>query len=199
MYNCTNRRETKSALAPDRRNGRLLYQGTIDAERTCAHYYAEPDLQDVAIDLFGSIQGRARVETERLFGNLCGQVRYLGYVDGATLARLRRPYVFNIVFWNPVDENFLYACPNKFFEGIADGIPPITAPHPQCVQLTDRYDCGIVMRDWSFQAFSASLHEAMDMQGTAAYERMARGCREAVDAELNWDKQFERLMPLLRG
>ena len=95
-------------------------------------------------------------------------------------------------------ENQLYAAPNKFFESIADGVPPIAAPHPQCKMMIDRYKCGILMRDWSEGEFFSALDQALRLYQTDSWYEMVSNCGTAVRQELNWDHQFEKLKVHLR-
>lgn len=129
-------------------------------------------------------------------GNTEG-VRYHGRVPAATLKQLRGQYAYSIVIWAPANENQYYAAPNKFFDAIADGVPPIVAPHPQCKLLVDRYQCGLLMDDWSFGSFASAMKRAQELFGTAEYERMVAGCGRAVECELNWPAQFEKVKRLL--
>lgn len=197
LYNCTN---TASAghetVSPYARNGRILYAGTIDKRRTFAEYFTHKEMQGVPLDLFGVISGWDH--SNNFLEALCRPIRYGGYLDAPALQRIRKWYCYSLVIWNPSDENQLYAAPNKFFESIADGVPPITAPHPQCKMLIERYRCGLVMRDWSFEAFAEALHEGLKMYGTGAYTDMVEGCRRAVTQELTWERQFEKVKRFLK-
>jgi len=192
-YNCTNTIKVNAPVATAERNGRVLYQGTISQERTFADYYLDPRARHLPIDLYGRIEGPEADRLTEAFADLGGSVRYLGFVDGGELARLRRHYAFSLVSWNPVNQNQYYACPNKFFESVADGVPPITAPHPQPKMLVERYGCGMVMDDWSFDAFLRAVVDAVEAYGTARYESMVRGCQEAIVSELNWECQFGKV------
>ena len=78
-------------------------------------------------------------------------------------------------------------------ESIADGVPPISAPHPQTKLLTERYECGLVMDDWGLAPFKRSLQNALDLIGTTEYERMVENCRLAYREELNWEAQFDKV------
>lgn len=198
IYNCSDSHQSRTPLSPRDRNGRVLYQGTIDFERTHGSYYLNPKLQDLPIDLFGPITGSDGSDLEARLGSLSGQVRYRGFIDAATLSAFRPNYLFSIVIWNPINENTLYACPNKFFESIADGVPPITAPHPQCDELVRRYGCGIVMADWTFESFLQAIEDGLRMRGSDLYEEMVSNCQRATMQELNWNAQFDRIKPFLR-
>lgn len=198
VYNCANPADCSHIRKPSDRNGRVLYQGTIEEERTFAGYYLEEKIQRLPIDLFGVIGGVNRERTKREFSTLLGSVRYLGHVDSEVLTGIRRGYAYSIVIWNPVDDTHLYASPNKFFESIADGVPPIAAPHPQCEMLIRRYDCGILMESWNLEHFYKAIRYALSIYGTPFYARIVENCKTAVMRELNWDSQFEKVKPFLK-
>lgn len=178
---------------------KFIYTGTLDRDQTFAEYFLHPGLADIPIDVFGQPTGRDNDGLRESLARLAGSVRYRGYVPAAELDALRSDYAYSIVMWAPQIENQLYAAPNKFFDAIADGIPPVVAPHPQCKLIVDRYGCGILMDDWSFTAFLSALERAQHVFGTPEYERMVDGCRLAVARELNWPAQFgkiKRSLPL---
>lgn len=196
VYNVGNERVFQpSPLAG--RSLKFLYTGTIDRDQTLADYLLHPDLDTTRIDIFGNPVGRDSEALKATLSALSGSVRYHGYVPAATLKELRGEYAYSIIMWAPTNENQLYAAPNKFFDAIADGIPPIVAPHPQCKLLVDRYRCGILMDDWSFPAFHAAIKRAKSLFGTSQYERMVAGCGHAVECELNWPAQFDKVRRLL--
>lgn len=187
------------AACSSQRNGRLIYSGTIDRVRTLADYYFREEMKSIPVDLFGRVSGSDSEGIEYRLKNIqAGALRYFGLVPADDLRVLRKDYCFSIVIWNPIDEQHLYACPNKFFEAIVDGVPPITAPHPQAKAIVQRYKCGIVMDDWSFEAFYAAIRRAMRLYGTSAYDSMVENCRTAFSEELNWQKQFAKVKPYLR-
>ncbi len=197
LYNTSKRREQISPFyCRDQRNGRVLYAGTISREQTFADYYLGDGVRSLPIDLFGRVMG-AEAEQSRFLGQIGGGVRYRGQVSAEELAGLRPRYAYSIVAWNPNVENQLYAAPNKFFESIADGVPPIAAPHPQCRLLVERYGCGVLMPDWSYEGFQAALNRALGVYKTGAWQEMVEGCRRATARELTWDAQFEKLKPHL--
>ena len=184
-------------LPPAQRIPRLLYSGLIERGATLAEYFVDRDIRPFPVDLCGPIGGAGAAKLRAELESGQGGIRYRGLVDSAELRAMRPRYAYSIVMWAPTIGNQRYACPNKFFEAVADGVPPIVAPHPQCKMLVERYGCGLVMDDWSLPAFAAALREAMDLSPTAAYARMVADCRRAVAAELNWDAQFAKVRRLL--
>jgi hypothetical protein len=197
LYNVSNRSNAaQTAFEPRNRNGRILYSGTINRSQTFADYYLSDKVRALPIDLFGPVKGTPD-EKKRILAGVNGVIQYRGYIGSTELAALRPSYLYSIVAWNPDVENQLYAAPNKFFESIADGVPPIAAPHPQCKLIIERYGCGMLMADWSFDAFLSSLRKALDSAGSERWKAMVEGCAQAVKSELTWDAQFEKLKPYL--
>jgi len=187
------------SLASRSRTGKILYQGALEYGKTFAEYYLKPETQAFPIDLFGLSKGVGHEKLLAELQSLTGSVCYRGYISARELAQLRLEYSYSLIHWNAEEnESQRYAAPNKFFEAIADGVIPITAPHPQCKMLVQRYRCGIVLDDWSYESFLAGLRQSRALYATPAYEAMVSGCRHAVERELSWEAQFARIVPLLK-
>ena len=191
IYNCP-RRTSRPALPRSARNGRFLYAGRIDPVETLAEYYTKPSVKPYWIDLYGpiSLEDGKRQEFRDA---LQERTQYCGMVESRDLAELRRPYIYSVIVWNPRSENQLYAAPNKLFESIAAGVPPLAAPHPQCKQMIEAYGCGVLLDDWSEEAFVAALERASKLYQTSAWDEMVANCETAFRRELNWERQFEKL------
>lgn len=195
VYNCVN--DLNGEIIPsEKRNGRMIYQGTIRKD-AAIDYYLDKRIQSIPIDLYGNIE---RSGYEKKLRSLQDNVKYHGYLDSEKLSQLRKWYAFSIVIWLPLSENNLYASPNKFFESISSGIPPITAPHPQCKMLVNRYSCGIIMKDWKFDSFFEALKLGLEYyQEKTEYDKMVSNCVTAIREELNWKFQMQKLLPFLKG
>jgi len=196
VYNSINDVSTNSIIPFNKRNGRIIYQGTIGS-RTYAQYYFDDRIQSIPIDLYGNIDKKEKSIYEKKFAQLKRKVHYKGFVKSSELSEIRKPYSFSIINWKPLTENALYASPNKFFESISAGIPTISAPHPQCKLLTNRYKCGLIMPTWDFDDFYDTLELALYLFGTNEYEKMVENCSKAVNQELNWETQMKKIIPLL--
>lgn len=194
VMNCTNQKEELQEVLPvSQRNGKIIYSGRLDYENTNARYFLGEDIKDFKIDIFGNIAGENKETLSTEFAKLNSKVRYFGYIESEKLKPIRKEYAYSVVMWNPVNENQYYAAPNKFFEAIADGVIPICTPHPQCVEIIQRYDCGILMRDWSYDAFVEALWLAEKIYASDRYAELVEHCKEAVIKELSWEKQVEKL------
>jgi glycosyltransferase involved in cell wall biosynthesis len=201
VYNCADLVPPReNSIQPaNLRNGRIIYFGTIDRRNALSDYFLDSRLQGIPVDLYGRIVGSTEDINEMLTG-FRGTVRYHGLLGPEDLVNVRREYAFSIVMWNPrVSDNHFYAAPNRLFTSIQAGVPPIVAPHPQCKMVVSRYKCGIIMRDWSFDAFHDALKRAMEIYGTPQYAEMVENCRKATILELNWEKQFDKIKPYLKA
>jgi glycosyltransferase involved in cell wall biosynthesis len=196
LYNVSNRGLHPFVPVQDRLP-RLYYGGTISRDLGMAEYFMGSDLSDVAFDLYGDITGPNHQALADAFNSGRTQLSYRGCVDARRLAALRRRYAFSLVMYRPSQTHTHFAAPNKFFEAIADGVPPIATPHPQCKMLIDRYRCGIVIEDWSYEAFARAVKRAVKMIGTPEHSELIDNCRRAVEEELNWPRQFDNVRRLL--
>jgi glycosyltransferase involved in cell wall biosynthesis len=197
IYNCANSNDVNGIIAASLRNGRAIHQGRL-REDTGVDFFLDERIQFFPIDLYGVVDGKNKEAITENLTLLLGDVQYRGSLNHNQLSSIRKYYAYGVVFWKPVDENTLYACPNKFFESIADGVPPISSPNPQCALLIDRYKCGFKMDDWSFQSFYKTLKEAFDIYGSDKYCQMVENCKKAVLEELNWSIQMKKVERLLK-
>lgn len=200
IYNCVNEPSEDSIVPAEKRNGKIIYQGTIRND-SCIDYYFDSRMQSIPIDIYGNIDQNEKESYEKNLALLHEDVHYKGYLSSKDLAALRKNYIYSIVIWKPVTENNLYASPNKLFESIASGIPPITAPHPQCKTLVNRYSCGIIMHDWNFDSFfnAIKLGQHYFHEDRKEYEKMVQNCIKAAKEELNWEYQMEKLKDHLKS
>lgn len=186
-------------LPASKRNGRLFYGGLIHPDLTYGDWYMDGDLDKYPIDMFGLIDGYED-KTKKLekLATRASRISYNGYVKGGSeLLNILRSYQFSIVAWTPVRESFKYAAPNKFFDAIQAGVPIISAPHPMCKRLVERYGCGYIMEDWTLDAMKDSLSEASLSILRGEYSEIIEKNIPIAQADLCWDKQFEKVAHFL--
>jgi glycosyltransferase involved in cell wall biosynthesis len=177
-------------------NGRIVYAGSVDFQRTVARFFSSASVASEKIDVFGTLSGTDKQKRKFLEASRSSKnnIRYFGEIS-AELLEMRLPYyAYSLVYWFPLNWALRNAAPNKFFQAIASGVPVIAAPHPQCVSVIKRYGCGIVLRDWKYRTFVSALKFAVQKIGTSEYQDMVSGCNEACRKELNWDHQFDKVV-----
>lgn len=179
---------------------RIFYGGSFHREMTFAEYFLQPEIAEYPIDVYGIIDGFSdRNSIARQMHGNNGGIRYCGYLEANdAYFKTLSQYQYSLVIWNPSNEAQFYAAPNKLFDAIACGVPPLCAPHPQCKEIISQWKCGLVMDDWSAGSLRARLSQARETIGTAFHETLANNCRKAMHQGLDWDSQCEELMQAMQ-
>lgn len=175
----------------------LVWCGTLDRKRTFADFFLASGLEDIPIDMYGRI-----VDTGGLEDAIAALPRltHHGVVPADALSAALARAAYSIVWWNPANSyGHLHLASNRFFSAIQKGTPPLCAPHPQCLEIAERYGCALVMEDWTEEAFVAAVHKARDMFGTDAYDALVRGCRDACEDGINWAAQSRDMISAIRA
>ena len=190
--------EAQGTLHPKAKIPKILYAGTLDIDSSIACHLTDPSVWRLPLDIYGSSQGTPK-NKDKLTSAL-NQARsenlgmyWFGQVDAQTLDSLLSQYAFSLVFWLPKRFALLNAAPNKFFQALAYGVPVITAPHPQCKMYVERYNCGLVMKDWSKGELIRTVQLGIKLFGTSQYQDMVGGTKQAISQELNWKTQMKLL------
>jgi glycosyltransferase involved in cell wall biosynthesis len=188
-----------ASSATEKRSKRILYAGSVDFDRTVAHFFTHPSVSCLPIDVYGQMSGSA--DLQRAFLDLLrsntSNIRYFGEMPSKRIDDILTSLAYSLVFWFPASWSLRNAAPNKFYQALAAGVPVISAPHPQCATMINRYNCGYALKDWSLEALQEGLRTALADFNTACYREKVEGCREAVKQELNWDRQFSKITALL--
>jgi hypothetical protein len=185
-------------LGRDERNGRFIWYGTLNRRQAYAQYFYSEELRPFDFDLYGRItDSDASDLAERL--RSASNIRYFGVVPPNVLNKNRAENIFSLIWWNPeISPGHYYLAPNRFFTSIQAGVPPLCPPHPQCVDLINRYGCGMLLDDWSLRSVELGLRRALKVFESDAYATMLANCADAVSEALNWDCQFQRILPRIR-
>lgn len=162
-------------------------------EPTCFDWFLHPAAKDLAMDWYGWFY------EPRDAGRVPANITYLGSLLPGKLREVRSRYAYTLAIWRPNFVNQFYATPNKFFESVADGVPIIVTPHPQCVELIEKYRCGLIIPEFTAESMVETLDTAMQIFETDEYQAMVEGCRRAVREEMNFDVQFKKVTDWIEG
>ncbi len=181
------------------KNNKIVYAGTLDTKTSIGKYIFDSEMKDFPIDVYGDLIGledskdymQNRIDHLQNLGDR-NKVNWFGQVPANILNAALPNYAFSLVFWLPHRHALLNAAPNKFFQAISLGVPVIAAPHPQCKELIERYECGIVLNGWEKEDLIHGLEDATALMGTADYETMVDNCKYATEVELSWDIQIQK-------
>jgi hypothetical protein len=189
-------------LPPGQRNGRIIHQGTIGVKQTYSDYFLDRRIRRLPIDIYGPLVDEDSQKL-RYVERIARKERknftaYRGRLDIASLAVIRKHYLYSICIWNPEEERGRYAPSNKFFEAISAGVPPITAPHPQHERLILEFDCGILFEGWSFNDFRRGLLHALKIAKTKRYVKLIENCVTAARSKLNGRRQLRPMVDAIK-
>jgi|GEM_PF-3465412 len=191
MHNSRKFKQQPRQLPSAERNGRFIYAGGF-WERTHTRWLLEDKVAKFPIDIFGS--GGSYFE---LFKK-SKSVNYYGYIpsDDSFFSLLGK-YAYSLILWSPDHDDTYYCAPNKLYDSLVCGVPFISGPHPLCLELVAKYNCGLIMPDWSLESFVETLVRAQKAFKAETYQKMVEGCRQAMVKECDWDLQFSKLAELL--
>ncbi len=192
-----------SPLAPPRaagaRNGRAFYGGLIHPVHTYGNALFGRTFADIPLDIYGRMEGfEDPAATLDQLNESGSSVTYHGRVPAdsryhATLASAATA----IIAWAPLSEHTYFACPNKFFEAIALGVPPVTTPHPQPARIIARFGCGVVAEDFTPAALRRAVLETLDSQGGPHFEQLVSACLAQAQPALSPEVQDAALFEAL--
>lgn len=178
------------------REAYLVWCGSLDSQLTFAHHFLSPEISDIRIEMYG------RLKKDGILSAALGvspNITHHGIVPADELRMAISHAAYSVVWWNPANSyGHLHLASNRFYSAIQIGTPPLCGPHPQCLEISRRYDCAIVMEDWSREAFVAAARRAMDLFGTDAYDALVERCHEASAGGLNWKAQSDGMLAAIR-
>ncbi|MBP2161882.1 MULTISPECIES: hypothetical protein [Asticcacaulis] len=196
LYNCSDL--LPSSRRPQK-NDKIVYAGQIDPDRTFGRRFFSNDFDAFPFDLYGSFRNFPDAQEQiEACGRRGSLVNYCGLVEhDQYFLKLISSYLYSFIAWAPDSESTYYAAPNKFFDAITAGTPPLTAPHPLCVRLIKRYGCGRVLPGWGEDDMKRGIDDALAFAQTDAYDQLVGERLPIAAKELTWEAQFQKLVNLM--
>jgi hypothetical protein len=187
-------------VEPQQTGCRFLYAGTLSREGGM-DFLLDERLRHLNIDVVGPVDSAEARDFVNRFtaptGGESGVRRYLGLVPHSQVLEMLPRYSYRIVVWKAETLNSYFASPNKFFESIAYGVPPVCTPNPQVVDIARKYHCALVSNDWGAASFCHAMADAALIYDTDTYPQLVANCAAATEAEINWTSQFEKVRTAL--
>ncbi len=92
--------------------------------------------------------------------------------------------------------SYLHSLPNKFFHGVAAGMPVLYPILPEMVRIAEEHGLGIAIDPGSPESIVSAVLRLLDDPAERA--RLERNVL-AAQRELSWERDEERLLGLVRG
>jgi hypothetical protein len=93
-------------------------------------------------------------------------------------------YDIGVFILKPVNLNYHYALPNKFFEFVQARLAIAIAPSPEMTKYIQKYDVGIVAEDYTPQSLAAKLNALTHTQ-IMYYKQQAHQHAHELSADIN--------------
>lgn len=110
------------------------------------------------------------------------RIRIVAPVPMPELPRHLNRYDVGLFLLPPVNFNYQWALPNKFFEFVQARLAIAIGPSPEMARLVRRYDCGIVADDFSPRSLAARLN-ALDRDRIDYFKRHSHEAAKALCLE----------------
>ena len=109
-----------------------------------------------------------------------------------------RTFKSNIIVYvaNPDSTKSKIETPNKLLEAMACGKPIVCNKKTNAGELTERYNCGLVV-DYNLESISDAVIKLRD--NPALCEKLGKNGLKAALEEFNWDKQKEKLIQVYKA
>jgi len=164
----------------------FIYSGTLDPSLVDLEALEAIDKKS-RLDVFGS--------QDEMKSNIPA-INFKGVLSHEKLLEELACSKFSIVAWKPVSEPFFNACPNKFFESLALGVPVVTYPYPQVSELINRFGFGFLAKDFTTTSLIEAAQSALALN-PSGYRILVQKAREAFEKHLSWDIQTSHLLTVL--
>ncbi|HJT51453.1 MAG TPA: hypothetical protein VJ734_05880 [Nitrosospira sp.] len=179
----------------------FLFAGTLN-KATGFDWLTDERLSEIHIDVAGPTDSESSKELLAAFlanRNGGGQRRYLGLLPHDELVARMHDYAYRLVIWNANDINCFYASPNKYFESIANHVPPVCSPHPQLLESNSKYRCSILADGFEQEDVVHAILDAVSIFHSDGYGRLLQGCAKAANEEYRWPHQFRKILDVLQN
>lgn len=175
--------------------GYLLYQGALNEGRGLEQLIEAMQFLDIPLKIAG--EGDLSSELRELSKKLGveHQIRFLGFVPPDKLDELTARAWLGINVLENRGLSYYYSLANKFFDYINHGVPSLNMDFPEYRKINAPHEVSVLLKELSYRGIVDAVR--MLQEDTAMYERLRENCI-AARAELNWEKEEQKLLKLYR-
>jgi len=141
--------------------------------------------------LVGRVASAYRDEFQKLSAPLAEQVELTGFVDPQAVVDYYRRMDLSVMLYRPTPI-FRYLSPMKLFESMAMGVPVVASDIGEVRKVVEAYHCGVVLRGFDSDELARVIEKLMS--NPELRRRMGANGIKAVQEELNWEKESQKLV-----
>ncbi len=150
--------------------------------------------EGVIVALLG---GGRQLEEQQEFARTLGvdhKVRFLGQVPQSDVLRYAAAADCGVSLIQPTCLSYEWSLPNKIFQYIHGGLPVLCSDFPDMGDVVRRWDVGAVVDPTDSRAIADAIVRLVSDPDRLA--RMRANCRAAVEEELNWDRERQKILSI---
>lgn len=175
----------------------VVYTGSIVAESyaiEALQAFNRAELRSTGKARF-RIAGPISADISDMFYNLVDATpcaEYLGVLNQGSVTKVIRDAHFSFIGWKPLDTNFYYCAPNKFFQALSLGAIPICVPSPIFLTASCHFpDLRIKYLSWDSSSWANELGHIINstIDEIRTHSKMNR---TIFNQQMSWDIEFER-------
>ena len=118
--------------------------------------------------------------------------RYLGVLNQQQVQELVQDAHFSFIGWKPIDENFYYCAPNKFFQALALGAVPICVPSPIFLRALEGLNgLDFPCLDWNTALWENQLPSLLRYY-LGRHQDVSSKNEQVFRDRMSWDVEFAR-------
>ena len=125
------------------------------------------------------------------------RIHFLTPVPMRTLPTYLNQFDIGVFLIEPVNFNYRYILPNKFFEFIQARLAIAIGPSPEMARMVREYDLGVVSEDFSPKTFARSL-STLDAEKINYYKLRSHNIARRMSAEKNREILLDLVRQVLR-
>lgn len=122
-------------------------------------------------------------------------VRFLGRISYKDLMTYTQIADLGINLIEPINESKRLSLPNKLFEYMSVGVPFLSNDLPEPKLLVEKYNCGVLVDYSDIQSIVDRIQSLSKNKNLLS--ALGNNGRKAINEELNWAVEFEKLLKAL--
>ncbi len=169
-----------------------IYQGVIVKGRGLDIIFRLiEDRHDIYLLIAGSGEQLQEYVQKAADSGAAGRIIFTGNIPQENLLEVTASADLGFALIENLSVSYYYALPNKMFEYIMSGVPPLVSSLPQMKKIIDEHECGFVLDiERSFDEVKNDFDNMIPAKKVLT--EMKDRCT-AASKKLNWENDFENL------
>jgi glycosyltransferase involved in cell wall biosynthesis len=173
----------------------LIYQGVLRPGQGIERaLHALKSIPDAGILFVGEGPYRARVEAIATQLNIKDKVKFAGMIQPEQLPSFTAAADAGLLLMESTALNNYLALPQKLFQYIMAGTPPIVSDLPELKRIVEADDLGLVLKNGSSSEDSRAISDFLQKE----LAKSARNCHKVI-SQYCWEVEGKKLMDIYRS